>query len=163
MTPSVVLGPAARISPRGWLEMQALHAFQTYWIKMCTTTKPSHSTRWLVYTFKSEKHCPGLLFSTVETSWIISVHMSPTGSHLPTTVSSVPLCRTCFSSQRYPGWICRPLGKARPAVAHPSSWLLLEVRNRWAGAVSFVWLLCRCLLFKWEVSSSCTHTQIFPC
>lgn len=29
--------------------------------------------------------------------------------------------------------------------------------------VSFVWLLCRCLLFKQEVSSCFTHTQIFPC
>lgn len=48
--------------------------------------------------------------------------MSQITCHLPTGISSAPLCGTCYCGQSYPGWICRHLGhKASPAVSHASS------------------------------------------
>lgn len=133
--------------------MQNPQPLQTYWIKVCILTRPPPHTGCFVCAPKFEKLCPRLFFSQSR-----PVELSLRTRLRSDLISKLQCQVSVFAKLAFP---------ASPTLAGSADlwgarwgllylvhlpWLLLEVRIRWAGAVSFVWLLCRCVLFKWEVS-----------
>lgn len=127
---------------------------------------PCADTNWIkVLVYLSHSPSAGLcaplstaFLATVKANGMISVPISVAWPHLQIGVPSVLLCRTPSPGLFHPDWIYVALGHKGSllSLAHPLGFCLKWESGGWE-LVFFLWLLCRCLLFKWEVSS-CAHT-----
>ena len=130
---------------------QELHFIQAY---------PALPPLQFVCTLKFEKHCLDFFLTVRATCARVSDWISPPNCIVkhPSLQNLLPqpaLPRLDSQSSRVQDQACWV------SFVFSSSFLKWESGGR--ELVSYVCFLCRCVLFKWKVSSGCTHTQIFPC
>ena len=155
----MVPGPVAGISPKSWLEMQTPQTTESKTAFYPGLPCPA-PTMQFVCTLKFEKHCLDFFLTVRATCARVSDWISPPNCIVkhPSLQNLLPqpaLPRLDSQSSRVQDQACWV------SFVFSSSFLKWESGGR--ELVSYVCFLSRCVLFKWKVSSGCTHTQIFPC
>ena len=155
----MVPGPVAGISPKSWLEMQTP---QTHWIKNCILSRP---------TLPCPHYAVCIYFKVWEALFRLFSHSA---SHLCTCLrldlTSQLHCQASLFAELTSPTSPTPLDSQSSRVQDQACWVSFVFSSsflKWESGgrelVSYVCFLSRCVLFKWKVSSGCTHTQIFPC